>query len=35
MDDLYELFDRQDEEKAPVLSPYDKEEYRERKQTER
>ena len=35
MDDLYDLFDRQDEEKAPVLSPYDKDEYRERKQTER
>ena len=35
MDDLYELFDRQDEPEAPVLSPFDKDEYKERKQAER
>ena len=35
MDDLYELFDRQDEVETPVYSPFDREEYKERKQAER
>ena len=35
MDDLYDLFDKQDEPEAPVLSPFDMEEYKARKQAER
>ena len=35
MEDLYELFERNDEPETPVLSPFDKEEYKARKQAER
>ena len=35
MDDLYELFEQKEATEAPVLSPFDKEEYKARKQAER
>ena len=35
MDDLYELFDRQDEPEEAALTPFDRDEYKERKQAER